>query len=188
MSISTAQLVDEPNSEQPGRILATDSITVPLRGSSSMRAVEMLEEASTVPRQGPIGLLDVPTSVPTRLERLRPVFQRWPVPREFFVALQRWEGYVESVAEETFLARLVDLAGQLPEEVAEFFLSDVSDGDRGLLQPGAVFYWSVGYRLSSTRRRSKVSLLRFRRLPRWSDRDIERVRVETERMLESLTE
>jgi hypothetical protein len=125
-------------------------------------------------------------SVKQAVDRLRPVFRKSLVPRDFFYALQRWEGYVMSVGSDTFVARLVDLAGDLPEEEAEFYVDDVSDGDLELVRPGNVFYWSIGYRISATRQRSRVSLLRFRRLPRWSSRDIERVKAESERLLQVL--
>jgi len=188
MSPRTAQAPSELDVTQPGSPEETATPARLLRELAMSEAPATSNGATTpVERED-----DVPgnpaASAESRIRRLRPIFDRTAVPREFFVALQRFEGYVESIGETTFTARLVDLAGRLPEEEAEFFLDDVSEGDTGLMEPGAVFYWSLGYRVSSTRQRSKVSLLRFRRLPAWSERDIQRAQAEAERMLEQLRE
>jgi hypothetical protein len=187
MSTRTAQLLDELESMQPGAPQATDVIDSPVRSPSSVKALDATD-SSTASRQDLSVWPDDRESAKRAVNQLRPVFRRSPVPREFFVALQRWEGYVESVGEDSFVARLVDLEGRLPEEEAEFYLDDVSDGDLELVQRGNVFYWNLGYRISATRQRSKVSLLRFRRLPRWSSRDVERVKIETERLLDAFKE
>jgi hypothetical protein len=79
------------------------------------------------------------------------------------------------VSGQTFWARLYDRTTDARDEEAEFFLDDVSVDDLPLLAPGAVFYWSVGYFDSPTRERSRQSLLRFRRLPAWSRKDIARL-------------
>jgi hypothetical protein len=193
MSTPTAQRSDELEATQPGSPQTTDAFKQPLRAMVSSFESHRATDSSTVPHQDgfrwshdreTISVGDR-ESLERTVHRFKPVFRKPPVPREFFYAIQRWEGYVITVGEETFVARLVDLAGGLPEEEAEFYLDDVSDGDLELVRPGNVFYWSLGYRISATRQRSKVSLLRFRRLPRWSSRDVERVKVESERLLQA---
>lgn len=84
------------------------------------------------------------------------------------VALQKWEGRVNAVGEGHFEATLADLTGDGPAEEAAFDLDEVSPQDRALVKPGAVFYWSVGYRDAVKGQRTRESIIRFRRLPRWS--------------------
>jgi hypothetical protein len=80
---------------------------------------------------------------------------------------------VQDVGEDSFRARLVDLARQAPDEEAEIYLSEVSDDDKSLVEPGAIFYWSIGYYTDKSGQRRRSSLIRFRRLPTWSRREIE---------------
>ncbi len=73
------------------------------------------------------------------------------------------------VGAETFTARLVDLTGDRPEEDVELEKVELSDFDLDLLEPGAIFYWTIGYRRQLPRgARSRESVIRFRRLPAWS--------------------
>jgi hypothetical protein len=91
-------------------------------------------------------------------------------------ALQEWEGYVTAIVtgKEIFTACLVDVtAGQgIEEEVADFPIADLSDDDRKLLAPGAVFRWVIGYQRSRGGTKRRVSHISFRRMPAWSRRDI----------------
>jgi hypothetical protein len=60
-----------------------------------------------------------------------------------------------------------------PEEEAEIPMDEVSAMDLDLVRPGALFYWSIGYRGHASGQRSRESLIRFRRLPRWSMEEVE---------------
>ena len=92
------------------------------------------------------------------------------LPRSRFVVLQSWEGYVLEVKQDSFVARLIDQSGQDDDEEAEIFLEEVDPGDRGLVTPGGYFYWSIGYR-DGRRGRERVSVIRFRRLPAFTEQD-----------------
>ena len=98
-----------------------------------------------------------------------------PQPRTRFDALQKWEGRVLEVRDTTFSAVVVDIR-EVTEEQAEFDLEEVSPDDIGMVEPGAVFYWSIGYRTDPSGERSRCSVLVFRRLPAWSARDLELAR------------
>jgi hypothetical protein len=87
------------------------------------------------------------------------------------VVLQKWEGRVDDIDIDGFTATLADLTNRGPDEQASFPLSEVSRHDRSLVVPGAVFYWSVGYRDAVSGQRTHESVLRVRRLPRWSQAD-----------------
>jgi hypothetical protein len=101
-----------------------------------------------------------------------PIVRVPPAPRlDRGAVLQKWEGRVQKLTRDGFIALLTDLTGFGPDEEAEFDEDDVSSVDRPLIKPGAVFYWSLGYRDSTTGQRSRESVIRFRRLPQWSQRD-----------------
>ena len=81
--------------------------------------------------------------------------------RENFKVLRNWEGVVTSV-EET-----------CSDEI-EIDIDNVADGDRDLVQEGAIFYLTVGIRYPRGEGPQKTTRVVFRRMPRWSSRDIER--------------
>ncbi|MCA1704070.1 MAG: hypothetical protein LC808_12725, partial [Actinobacteria bacterium] len=98
-----------------------------------------------------------------------PVIRRRTQPRDHVVIHQRWEGYVEAVSKAGFEALLIHLAeGSRDEERTEIDFDEVSAFDRPLIEPGAVFYWSVGYRVRASGQREGLSVIRFRRLPTWT--------------------
>lgn len=106
---------------------------------------------------------------------LAPIPHRFPLlptyiwkPREHFIVLQKWEGHVTEVDETTFRARLHPLAGEGTDQEAEIYTEEVSPQDRALIQPGSIFYWSIGY-LDRPSGRIRASIIRFRRLPTWSE-------------------
>lgn len=84
--------------------------------------------------------------------------------RARFVALARWEGAVLEVFESYFSAEVVRLDAD-ERTYVEFDLADLSAQDRPLCEPGALFYWSVGYDVKSHGSRARASLVVFRRLP-----------------------
>ena len=93
--------------------------------------------------------------------------------KQTFELIQRWEGVVERVDAQEFEAELSDLTDPtLANEAATFSLRQVSDEDLPLVAPGAAFYWCIGYAVSEGGQRSCTSIIRFRRLPRWTRRDI----------------
>ncbi len=86
-------------------------------------------------------------------------------PRAHFDLLWQLECAVKSVGAEEFVALVPNRTnpGNPLEEI--FPISDVNDADLGLLKPGAVFYWTMGYRINEGGVKTKGSELRFRRLP-----------------------
>ncbi len=108
---------------------------------------------------------------------LKPAVWRRPdAPRDAFHALQRWEGVVTMIEDETFVARLTDLTHEGSDEEVELPLSDIPNDDEDLLEEGAVFYWAIGYRDEASGQRQRVSTLRFRRLPVWSTSELRAAR------------
>lgn len=100
--------------------------------------------------------------------------------RSVSISSERWEGVVLGVENDVFRARLVDLDRRTPDEEAEVHLSEVSDEDRALVEPGAIFYWSIGYYIDRAGQRMRRSLVRFRRLPAWTRGELDNARREAE--------
>lgn len=103
-----------------------------------------------------------------RAVRLRPA----ALSDDRFQVLQKWEGTVLEVEGGILYARLKDLTQDSPNEEVEIELEEVLSDDRSLVQPGASFYWSIGYLHKSHGQRLRASEIRFRRIPGWTEDDI----------------
>ena len=98
--------------------------------------------------------------------------------------LQEWEGVVERIEGDIFVARLRDMTADevYPGETAELPVGDVSEDDRELLRVGAVFYMTVGYYVWADGRRERFGRVVFRRLPGWTASALERARERARRI------
>jgi len=76
------------------------------------------------------------------------------------------------VFDEYFLARLVDMESPSPDEEADILKKEISDEDLQLIEPGAVFYWNIGYQVDPSGQRKRASVIRFRRLPIWTPQEL----------------
>jgi hypothetical protein len=103
-------------------------------------------------------------------------------------ALQQWEGAVDEILDDAFTAILRDRTTDTPDERAEFALDEVSPSDVSLVTPGAIFTWTIGYRDMLTGQRLRFSTIRFRRLPAWTQRELDDARARASRLLASLEE
>jgi hypothetical protein len=114
------------------------------------------------------------TPVTVQAPRLLPPTPDLPRdPKAVFQLIQSWEGVVLWVTDDAFNVRVVDLTGDRPDEEMELEKRELSDFDLELLEPGAIFYWRVGYRMKVPHgARERVSQIRFRRLPAWSRSEI----------------
>ena len=100
--------------------------------------------------------------------------------------LQQWEGVVLEVYDDYFLCRLHDMRDETPTEEAEIEFNEVSEGDIKLLQPGAIFYWNIGHYESESGQRTNSSMIIFRRMPAWSEMEIERSKKISEEICKKL--
>lgn len=109
------------------------------------------------------------TSRPSAVSRVAlPDVQVVPEPvksGDRFRLLQKLEAVVVERLEDSFIARFEDKSRGGIEEEAEIAFDEVSENDLPLIQPGAVFYWSIGYERKQFGQVTRVSLMRFRRLP-----------------------
>lgn len=124
------------------------------------------------------------------LGSVEPIFLPAPLarPRESFHVRQKWEGYVTEVGEETFSAKLLPIRGQESELEAEIYLEYVEQPDLDLVEPGAVFYWSIGDIIKPSGNTCRASQIRFRRLPPWTKQQIETARAKAEELMSLLDE
>lgn len=137
-----------------------------------------------------------PLEVPGENSELRRVLESFSVlpgnellwkhaPEQSEEILQDWEGVVEAIDEDDniFTAQLRDLETRetYPSKVAELPIDDISDDDQELFRTGAVFYLTVGYRRSDGRKERFIRTV-FRRVPRWTQSDLERAEQRAQRI------
>jgi len=92
-----------------------------------------------------------------------------------FQLLQLWEGRITEIADNTFSAIISDKTNpDLPDELVSLDIEEVTPCDLPLLELGSVFYWSIRYADFPGHGRSKESKIRFRRLPVWTQKEINR--------------
>jgi hypothetical protein len=126
--------------------------------------------------KGKLTLVEVKTIDATMQTKLPPLkvsrrvtYEDWS--RLGFILLQKWEGVVIESDAKTFTAKLTDSHGQLQPHDAVFARSELPKNEQELIEPGAPFVWTLGYRkIGSTRERASV--VYFRRLPGWTQKEI----------------
>jgi hypothetical protein len=99
-----------------------------------------------------------------------------------------WDGYVEAIETEHFVARLRGLRGPGVagrDEEMEVPLADVRPSDRSLVQPGAYFRLCLGYKSDPIVGRDRYSRVTFRRLPAYSPREIDSAKKKAEELIAS---
>ncbi|MGA2546963.1 MAG: hypothetical protein ABSF43_10470 [Rectinemataceae bacterium] len=101
-----------------------------------------------------------------------------------FKTAKKWECVVLQVNENDFTARLIDDSGDTEDSISTFSMDEVTRDDRRLVEPGAIFYWSIGYKENPSGVRTRESILIFRRVPAWSKQAIDRIKKESEQMFE----
>jgi hypothetical protein len=83
--------------------------------------------------------------------------------RRHFIPLARWEGAVVERFDSYFIAEVIDMDSD-ERAIVEFEVSELAIDDVPLCEPGALFYWSIGYEVKEGGQRSRSSVIRFRRL------------------------
>jgi len=128
---------------------------------------------SSTDNDGEIGLTDFSYGSPIKALQLAPHYLKPLMGR--FQLLQFWEGRVTDIFDNTFSAIISDKTNpDLPDELVTLDIEEVTPSDLSLLTLGSVFYWSIRYADFPGRGRSKESKIRFRRLPAWTQKEINR--------------
>lgn len=120
--------------------------------------------------------------LPTSAESSRKSFES-PIPevrlptRADSIPLQIWEGTVSQVDTKAGVmhVQLNAKMGDVPRHSAEIELQWVSDQDKDLVQPGAVFYLTLFKRTKWGGSIENSQELRFRRRPSWSLMELKRI-------------
>lgn len=100
-----------------------------------------------------------------------------------FRLIQLWDGRVLEVMEKEFVAVITDRTNpNFNDEQVTLGIDEVTEDDIPLIKPGAVFYWSIGYADYPGQPRVRQSRIRFRRLPTWTQAELERARKEAKRL------
>lgn len=123
-------------------------------------------------------------SVDARLIRLPPA---QPSVRRFEV-LQQWEGIIIEHDSEVATVELADLTNPGErKEIAELSLCEFAVSDRSLLGSGCVFYWTIGYDTTPGGQVRRLSEIRVRRTPRWTETEIENAKRKGQELFRQLT-
>lgn len=95
-----------------------------------------------------------------------------------FQRLEERDGVVLEAPDgaDTVRVRLVDPRGNEPDQELDVERDQFSPADEDLIEPGAMFYWAIGYVTRRTGRRTLVLAIDFRRLPRHDGGAIVRAR------------
>lgn len=88
------------------------------------------------------------------------------------ILLKKYEGVVISRGERSFTARLFVSPGDCPVLEAQFDLEEISEEDRDRAIEGAALVWTIGYGYEGGTRK-RESVLYLRRLPPWTEKEIE---------------
>jgi hypothetical protein len=160
---SSARNASNTNALQSARTLYDDELV--RRNWKARRSPSTIEPSQD--KQSTAAEIEIPKD--TGIVRIpSPIIE---VPRE--VKLQEWEGQVQEVRDSYYTARLVDLTTRDLEEteLADLPVSDIIEGDRDLLVPGAVFRLLIAYRYGDGEK-ERFTRVTIRRLPMWTDAEI----------------
>jgi len=106
-------------------------------------------------------------------------------PQSNLIILQKWEGTVIEIdkSKDECRAHLKDLINpENPDEEITFSIEEISESDIDLVKPGAIFYLYIGYEKRPNGQRLRISEIRFRRLPAWTEKEIEEAKKEAEEL------
>ena len=157
----------------------------------SIASTGMEGDSSANLMNGSANTFSVPT---TRSEIGKSISDRRVIPfpqksyfHDSFVSLQKWEGVVLSLGEDTFTAKLVDSTDtSRPAEITELALEDVQEYELEMVKPGAIFILTIGYHISKSRQKRRQTHLLFRRLPVWQERDLQKALEKANRFIEKM--
>lgn len=89
--------------------------------------------------------------------------------RGYSVAHSIWDGEIVNVSDQGFSAILRKSDGGLGDEIEmDFDINDISEAERDLVVPGAMFIWTLARETSRTGQIRNVDVITFRRFPRWN--------------------
>ncbi len=185
-----ATLLDEKSGQATaGKLPTSLDDMVSDQAHEALAVLPSLSEARRVPAEENAGGpgTEPPSNLKADVRRLVRLHPPHSAPRRFEV-LQQWEGTIVQLTNDSFWAELSDLTTRCePVETVEIPFAEVSPGDKPLLAEGNVFYWSIGYEKSAAGQISRVSEIRMRRTPTWSQHGLDTIRADARRWMSRLT-
>lgn len=87
---------------------------------------------------------------------------------------QIFTGFVTNIGDYGITARISDVtdSSKSDEEIV-FDINEIDERELCLVELGAQFYWHIGYKQGHKISRQRFSVIRFRRLPRWTRDELE---------------
>lgn len=147
-------------------------------------------DKSTVQSKPYDSLESKPTSVQDSQRDFKaPITENSPTIIADSTPLQIWEGTVLEIKpkEGVMTALLNAKMGQVPRHTADINLQWVSEQDKELAQPGAIFYLTLYKRTKLGGSIENSQELRFRRRPSWSQMEINRIEENAGTLLSKMT-
>jgi hypothetical protein len=96
-----------------------------------------------------------------------------------FKVLQQWEGVVNEVHHDCLNADIRDLTNPSQAvEIVDISMDEIPEADQDLLEPGCVFYWIIGHQTSPGGQKSRISEIRVRRNPKWTQHAIDSIKTQ----------
>ncbi len=87
---------------------------------------------------------------------------------------QIFAGFVTNIGDYGITARVSDITDpSRPDEEIVFDINEIDERELSLVELGAQFYWHIGYKQGHKISRQRFSVIRFRRLPRWTKDELE---------------
>lgn len=102
--------------------------------------------------------------------------------------LAEWDGYVEEIHKDYFVARMHGLRGlgvAGKDEEAEIPISDVDPADRDLLVLGGFFRLMIAYESPRIGPKRRYTTVQFRRLPAYTQRELDAAEREAEELFDA---
>ena len=102
--------------------------------------------------------------------------------------LVEWEGYVDHITNDSFVAKLVNVntGTSLPEDEAIFSKSELSEYQLSHLETGAIFRWVIGMQRLPSGQKQRVSEVFFRRLPAHSEKGLKAAKENASDLIKSI--
>jgi len=123
------------------------------------------------------------------LPPMEPEFPTVTIPRDRsrFVLLKQWVGQIDEVTPDSIWATLHDDSERGHDEIVEIPLSQIPIADRQLLRDGATFYWSIGYVRNAAGTETRVSDIRMKRNPLWTQHHLDSIKRRSAILFRSMT-
>lgn len=98
----------------------------------------------------------------------------------------KWEGRVLDVGDDYIVVSLRSLDRPGPELEVEFDIEDLEPEDRPLVAEGAWLYVYSGLLRNSPVHRVRTTSVRFKRLPRWTQEELEAAMLQGKELMDAL--